>query len=367
MVGTALGRRGPAASGKKLRRACPVLAIVLSLAASTVSAGERYAVIITGASGGAPYAQKYLKLREAMATTLRNAFDYKPDHIVVLAETEKGESERVLKATRENVQRAFAALQKRLTKDDQLLVLLIGHGTLADGARAPQGPEGSVGDDGKFNLVGPGRWGSRGDINLVGPALSATEGSEVLKPQPGRLVFVDTTAASFPFLHKLARRGRVVLTATDSAAQQFETVFPEFFIKAFGDASADVDKSGRVSIWEAFVYASAAVRQYFEQKGELPTERALLDDTGGGLGREAQAPGVDGALARITYLEPEPALELPSDAGLAVLVKRRAALEAALEELKARRESLSPEQYAAELERILTELARVSLQIKAKS
>ena len=354
MVGTALGQRGQGrAGGRQVRHVGLPLAIVLSLAASTVSAGERYAVIITGASGGAPYAQKYVKLREAMTTTLRSAFNYRPDHIVVLAETEAGESERVQKATRENVQRAFAELQKRLTKDDQLLVLLIGHGTLADSPRATQGPEGSVGDDGKFNLVGP--------------DLSATEWSELLKPLSGRLVFVNTTAASFPFLHKLARRGRVVLTATDSAAQQFETVFPEFFIKAFGDASADVDKSGRVSIWEAFVYASAAVRQYFEQKGELPTERALLDDTGGGLGREAQTPGVDGALARVTYLEPEPALELPSDAGLAVLVKRRAALEAALEELKARREALSPEQYAAELERILTELARVSLQIKAKS
>ena len=328
------------------------LAVVLSLVASTASAGERYAVIVTGASGGAPYAQKYQKLREAMTTTLRNAFDYKPDHIVVLAETDK-ESERGLKATRENVQRVFAELQKRLTRDDQLLVLLIGHGTLADAPRGSEGPGGLASDDGKFNLVGP--------------DLSATEWSELLKPLPGRLVFVDTTAASFPFLHKLARRGRVVLTATDSAAQQFETVFPEFFIKAFADASADADKSGRVSIWEAFAYASAAVRQHFEQKGELPTERALLDDTGGGVGREAQAPGVDGALARVTYLEPEPALELPSDAGLAVLVKRRAALEAALEELKARRESLSPEQYAAELERILTELARVSLQIKAKS
>ena len=47
------------------------------------------------------------------------------------------------KATRENVQRAFADLRKRLTKDDQLLVLLIGHGTSLDG------------EDAKFNLVGP--------------------------------------------------------------------------------------------------------------------------------------------------------------------------------------------------------------------
>jgi hypothetical protein len=306
-------------------------------------AGDRYAVVVTGAAGGEQYASKYARLRTAITSRLRDSFGYKSDRLLVLGEEEE---QGVLKATRENVRRVFADLRKQMTRDDQLLVLLIGHGTTSDGGDLSGG-------EAKFNLVGP--------------DLTATEWADLLKPLPGRLVFVDTSGASFPFLHKLAGRGRIVLTATDSVAQQFETVFPEYFIKAFDDEAADVDKSGRVSIWEAFVYASAAVRQFFEQKGELPTERALLDDTGAGTGREAQAPGSDGAVARVTYLEPEPALELPADAGLAVLVKRRAALEAALEELKARRETLSADQYAAELEKILTELARVSLQIKAKS
>ena len=111
----------------------------------------------------------------------------------------------------------------------------------------------------------------------------------------------------------------------------------------------------------------AAVRQSFEQKGQLPTERPLLDDTGAGLGREAQNPGTDGAIARVTYLEPEPALMLPADTALAVLVKRRAELEMQLEELKARKESTPTEQYDAELEKVLVEIARISAQIRAKS
>ena len=133
----------------------------------------------------------------------------------------------------------------------------------------------------------------------------------LLKPLPGRLVFVNTTGASFPFLKRIAGRNRVVLTATDSAAQQFETVFPEYFVRAFADDEADADKSGRVSMWEAFQFASAQVRKYFEEKGQLATERPLLDDTGAGVGREAQAPGTDGALSRTTYLEPEPELDDP--------------------------------------------------------
>jgi len=322
-------------------RAFVHLCICVAASASAAAAGERYAVLIAGASGGDAYAAKYQAWLERFAATLRDEFGYQPDHLLQLAEKE---SDGVQQATRENVRRVFGDLRKRLTRDDQLLVFLVGHGTSHDGPN---------GDDGKFNLVGP--------------DLTATEWSDLLKALPGRLVFVDTTSASFPFLRKLAGRGRVVLTATDSAAQQFETVFPEFFVNAFDDASADLDRNGRVSIWEAFTFASNGVRLFFEQKGQLPTERPLLDDTGAGVGREAQAPGTDGAVARITYLQPEAPLALPSDTALATLVKRRAELEAELEALKARKESTPADQYDAELERVLIDLARVSLQIKAKS
>jgi hypothetical protein len=313
-------------------------AALLVLTANTAFAGDRYALVVTGASGGDAYAQKYAKWRVSFVDTLRTTFHYEPQRLIVLAETG---SEGVQKATRENVRSALADLRKRMTKDDQLMVLLIGHGTSLDG------------DEAKFNLVGP--------------DLSASEWSDLLRPLPGRLVFVNTTGASFPFLRKLAGKGRIVLTATDAAAQQFETVFPGFFIKAFDDTAADLDRNNRVSMWEAFTYASAGVRQWFEQKGQLPTERPLLDDTGAGIGREALNPGTDGAIARVTYLEPDAALTLPADTQLAGLMRRRAGLETQLEALKARKESTPPDQYDADLEKLLVEIARISAQIRAKS
>jgi hypothetical protein len=322
-------------------RGCATVAAALLLTfslATRAAAGERYALIVTGASGGDVYAEKYAKWRASFVETLRVKFHYDPQRLIVLAET-PGEGER--KATRENVRAALGDLRTRMTKEDQLLVLLIGHGTSLDG------------DEAKFNLVGP--------------DLSASEWGELLRPLPGRLVFVDTTGASFPFLRKLAGKGRVVLTSTDAAAQQFETVFAEFFIKAFDDPAADLDRNNRVSIWEAFTYASAAVRQWFEQKGQLPTERPLLDDTGAGIGREAQNPGADGAIARVTYLEPDAMLALPADAAIAGLMRRRAELENLLDELKARKESIPPDRYDADLEKLLVEIARISVQIRAKS
>jgi hypothetical protein len=330
----------------RLGFACPRLGIAAGAAVlfsilsalPAAAAGERYALIITGASGGEAYQQKYDRWRATFLSTLRERFGYQNERLLVLSENE---SEGVQQATRANVQRVLGELRRKVTKDDQLLVLLIGHGTSMDG------------EDAKFNLVGP--------------DLSASEWAEMLRPIAGRLVFVNTTGASFPFLHKLVGRNRIVLTATDSAAQQFETVFPEYFIKAFDDQGADLDKNGRVSIWEAFTYASAGVRQWFEQKSQLPTERPLLDDTGAGIGREAGNPGTDGAVAGVTYLQPDPAAALPADTALGALQKRLAELQTAMEELKAKKATMPPEQYDAELEKLALEIARVSAQIRSKS
>ena len=335
--GEAAALQGPPHEHGLGRRAAAALLLML-LGASPAFAAARYSLVISGPAGGDASQPQYDRLFPPFVATLRERFGYANDRLLVLAESE---SEGVQKATRANVQRVLAELRRRLTKDDQLLVMLIGHGTSMDG------------EDAKFNLVGP--------------DLSASEWAELFKPIPGRLVFVDTTGASFPFLQKIAGRNRIVLTATDSAAQQFETVFPEYFVKAFGDAAADLDKNGRVSLWEAFTYASASVRQWFEQKGQLPTERPLLDDTGAGIGREATTPGTDGEIAGVTYLEPDRAAALPADTALGALQKRLAELQAALDDLKAKKPAMPPEQYDAEFEKLAVEIARVSAQIRSKS
>jgi hypothetical protein len=313
---------------KSLRAALTVTAaVVIGLQPVPARGADRYAVVITGASGGSAYAEKYNTWRTALVTLLKQKLKYADDRVFVLAEIE---GQNVLKATGENVRSLFGALRNRLAADDTLFVFLIGHGTTADN------------DEAKFNLVGP--------------DLTSSEWAQLLKPIPGRLVFIDTTAGSFPFMHRLAAAGRVVVTATDTAAQQFETIFPEFVIKAFDDPAADGDKNGRVSIWEAFSYASAGVKQWFERNGQLATERPLLDDNGDGAGRDAQSPGPDGGLARTIYLAPESTETAGNE-----LLKRRAELERQLDDLRLRKASSpDPARYDAEIEKVLVEIARLS-------
>jgi hypothetical protein len=302
---------------------------------SSAFAGERYAVIVSGASGGDKYAEQQKKWSADLTGALKNTFIFADANVVTLSEDGTGTT----KATADNVRRLVGDLRRRLTRDDLLMVVLIGHGTF-DGEAA------------KFNLVGP--------------DLTAVEWKNLLDGVQGRLVVVNTTESSYPFLEELSQRGRVIITATDSVAQRFATVFPEHFVRGLADLSADFDKNGRISVWEAFASASASVKQYYEQRGQLSTERPVLDDNGDKVGREAEAPGPDGTVARSTYLDAEPGT-VTADLALAGLQRRRVALEAQLEELKSRKESLATEDYEAQLERVLVELARVARQIRQRS
>jgi hypothetical protein len=66
-------------------------------------------------------------------------------------------------------------------------------------------------------------------------------------------------------------------------------------------------------------------------------------------------------------LQPDPAAALPADTALGALQKRLAELQSAMEELKAQKAAMPPEQYDAELEKLALEIARVSAQIRSKS
>jgi hypothetical protein len=332
----------PLGAAVKAIRACVVC---LLLGACPAAAADRYAVVVTGASAGAPYAEKYDAWRNAFVATLQKKLGYPPDHIVVLAEQA---APPVRRAAREDVRTVFQDLAKRVTKDDVLLVLLIGHGTSGDeGAR----------------------------FNLVGPDLTAAEWAGLVKPIAGRVVFVNAASGSFEFVEALSGRGRIVLTAADSAAQQYETVFPQFFIEAFAAEEADLDRDGRVSIWEAFQTASAGVTKWFEDQGRLATERPMLDDNGDGIGREAAeagpalsvSKGPDGQLARVTHLQRDDPAAGTADAELAAMLRQRADLQSRIERLRGARSDMPPDQYERELEALVIELARLERQIRSKS
>ena len=319
-----------------MRIAAAIVAAAACLMATPASAQQRFALVVSGASGGQEYATQYRAWTEALKRTLTERFKLPDDHVTLLYEGDDPSAA----ATADNVRRSVARVQQQMTRDDLLVIVLIGHGTF-DGV------------DAKFNLVGR--------------DLESAEWASILRPLPGSIVVVNTTAGSFPFIERLAGPRRIVITATDSVAQRFDTVFPEYFVRAFDSPAADLDKNGRISMWEAFAAASAGVRRHYQQRGQLSTERALIDDNGDGVGRAVSDDGEDGTASSRTYLEAAAPGAPPTDEALLKLLQRKSLLEAELEDLRIRKAFLPAAEYAREFERLMLEYSRVSRDIRQRN
>lgn len=331
-------RRMSSTVARPVRRlmAVAVMTAACLSSASSAFAQDSWALIITGASGGPKYAEQLLSWRTDLENVLVNRYGFAPARVRVLVDETSKEGEQ---ATARVVRQAVSEVRRQIGRDDLFLVILLGHGTYD-------------GDVAKFNLVGP---------DLTAPAWAA-----LFAGVPGRLVIINTTESSFPFLSELSARGRVVITATDSSEQRYATVFPDYLVRALKEASTDLDKNGRTSIYELFATASLAVRQHYEQRGMLTTERPILDDNGDKLGREDQVAGPDGAVARTINLEAPNPLEA-SDPALAALLRRRRELEVMAEALKLKKSEMPQGEWDAEFERLMIDLARVSREIRRKS
>lgn len=314
-----------------------MLAVALLGLALPAAAADRYALIVSGASGSPQHAAATDKRRTALVEALTGPLAVPAANVIVLKEGAPGSPDL---ATRDRVMEALKTLAPRLVEDDVLLIVLLGHGT-------------DDGVDAKFNLVGR--------------DMTAEEFRALLLPVKGRVVFVNTTAASAAFLARIAGPRRIVLTATDTPAQQYDTVFAEYFGPAFTAPEADLDKDGRVSVGEAFAFASLRVKRFYAEKGQLATERAVLDDTGDGTGKEAGTPGPDGSVASRTFLDAGPEVAASKDAALSELLARRNALETQLEELKRKKAFMPAGDYDRELEQVLIAIARLSRDIRTRS
>ncbi|MGE3840269.1 MAG: hypothetical protein AB7I50_01655, partial [Vicinamibacterales bacterium] len=306
-----------------MNRAIAAVTALLACGAGHAFGADRFALVVTGASGSPEHAATHAKRSAAIVSALSGPLALNPRNVVVLKD---GPSASPETATRENLRKAMTDLAARVTPEDVLLIVLLGHGT----------------DD-----------GSQAKYNVVGPDVTTDDWRDMLKPLRGRLVFINTTSASAAFLSRLAGPQRVVITATDTPAQQYDTVFAEYLGPALNSNDADLDKDGRVSIGEAFTQVSAQVKQYYSERGQLATERSVLDDDGDGRGKQAGTAGPDGSLASRTFFDPGPELAATKDTALSELLARRNALETTLDELKRKKEFMPEADYNREMERVL--------------
>jgi hypothetical protein len=312
--------------------------------------GERYAVIVGGIGGQLEFTEKFLQQTSRMYNLLVERFDYEPDKIIYLFEKPELDSAKIdLQATAENVRKAFRQVAAAMKENDQLFVFLAGHGSYD-------------GDWAKFNLVGA----DLRDIDFA----------QLLNSLPTpKIIFVNAASASGPFVERLSAPQRVIVTATKSGHERFAANFADFFLDALSSEEADVNKDRRISLSEAFNFAKTNQDKWFEAQRRIRAEHPLLDDNGDGKGSQTLDGTPDGQFASSVYLGPLSAewqaVAQKAHSGQASptekLLLEKLALEQQIEDLKARKAQMAPEDYSRQFETLLVRLAKLNKEIKEKS
>jgi hypothetical protein len=246
---------------------------------------------------------------------------------------------------RELVQKALESAAR--ASSGELWLVLIGHGTF-DGREA------------KFNVRGP--------------DLSASDLEAWLRPLQRPTAVINCASSSAPFINKLSRPDRVIVTATRSGHELNFARFGRYLAAAIADPAADLDKDGQTSLLEAFLTAGRAVAEFYEAEGRLATEHPLIDDNGDGAGtpsdwfrgvravkKPADGKALDGLRAHQFHLV-RSAQEQELDPATRA---RRDLLEIQIFRLRELKPKLGEGDYYARLEKLLVELAGLYEQNKA--
>lgn len=312
------------------------LSVLLLLAAAPAQAQATHLAVIVGLAGEPEHAELFTRWA---GTLIDASARLGVEDVIYLAEKPEVDAKRVTgRSTRDEIVKTFDKLATA-GEDDVVFVVLFGHGTF-DGRVA------------KFNLPGP--------------DLTPADFEPLLKKMRSRhLVFVNTASASGPFIEALAGPGRTIVTATRTGAERFATLFGGYFADALAGTDADSDKNRRISVLEAFVYAKREVATAYEREGIMATEHALLNDSGGEGVPDPSADGKQGKVAAVLSLGSVAASDpLPTDPKLRAMYLERRDLERRIEALKLLKGSMPADRYATELEKLATDLALKTRQIR---
>jgi hypothetical protein len=229
---------------------------------------ERHALILCGHPGDAEHVKSFGETVRKLGEGLTKTVGIPPErqHILFGADRPKDIPGATGPATREAVAAKVAEVRKALRPEDGLWVICLGH-CHHDGRQA---------------------W-----WNLPGPDLSAAEFGKLFADLDCReQVFVMTTSLSGFFVAPLSRRDRVVIAATEADAETNEKKFPAVFAKflagGLDPAEHDVDKDGKLSLFDLYVVVAKEIAQDYASAEQLATEHQQLDDDGDGVGHEPQ-------------------------------------------------------------------------------
>ena len=291
--------------------------------AAGVAEAQTQLLIVSGLGGEPKYTKEFGQFSVALASAAKQRAGIPDSAITWLGDTAAPKAPWFRGAsTRANLERTLERLATSGTSP--VVVILIGHGS-GEGAETR--------------------------VSLPGPDMTAADFARALSRFGDRPVaFLNLASASGDMLEILAGPTRVVMTATKSAFERNESQFARYFVDALALDGADTDKDGRISLLEAYTFAMAETKRFYENEGRIATEHAQIADRGQLAGRFFLSNGAAGAG--------------PAGGKLATLYGERNALDEQIQALRAKKATMAATAYEAELERLLVALAEKAREIR---
>ena len=172
---------------------------------------------------------------------------------------------------------------------------------------------------------------------------------------------MNGTPASGASLEALGGKSRTVITATRSGQEGNDTVFYEYFVQALQDSAADEDKDQKISVWEAFKFATAGTERFYKEEGRLATEHSQIADNG--TEKTGAAAKTIPLMARSTSFEVDRPI-VSSDPRMQALLNQRKEIEQKIEALKISKGEIAGAEYDKQMEELLVQLALKNQEIR---
>jgi len=304
-----------------LRLALAAAVCLSTIRALPLHAQRTHVLIVSGLSGDPVYKTSFQRIATTVRDAARTRWNVNDSSLIVLTEDSVPNTLSRGRSTRDAVGSAFTQLSQRVQAGDVVMVLLLGHGS-GEGATSK--------------------------VNLPGPDATAADYKGWLSGFGKQsVVLVNAATGSGDFVPALEGPGRVIITATKSAIEKNESVFAGFFAKALAGDESDGDKDGRVSVLEAFRFATREVVKTYESTGRMQTEHARLSDS-------TRATTI--SFGKTTT---------STDPRVVVLIAERQTLESDVAALRGRKATMDSASYDRELERLLIAIAEKTQAIRA--
>jgi hypothetical protein len=309
-----------------MNRRISLVALLLVLFVPLRARADVYYVTVSGLAGDPDYQRRF----DASVTELDKVLNASGPavHVYTLAADA---------ATRDHLDEVMGQVAKAARPEDDFVLILVGHGSY-DGVEY------------KFNLVGP-------DISAVELARLCNT------VQSKRQLIVNTTSSSGGGMAPLQRKGRALIAATKSGTEKNATVFARFFVEAFQDPAADVDKNETISALEAFQYAERKTADFYSSQKRLATEHPIFEDIGTGEPVRESGNGQGRLLASFALVHLGGSRSAALDPAKRDLLVKKEHIEGQIDSLKYQKAAMPPQNYDRQLKTLLVDLARIQAEL----